>query len=71
MSESEAAQDEMAESDEDLESLAGGDTAEPLVSDGEDSGALSAESLGSEGEAEISLPLTDEASEAEPSQKSS
>jgi len=63
--------DEVAESDEENEMLTGGAETDSLESTAEGSDDLSPESSISEGEAEAASPLTDEASEAEPSQKTS
>jgi len=63
--------DEVAESDEENEMLTGGAETDLLESTEEGLNDLSPESSISEGEAEAASPLTDEASEAKPSQKTS
>ena len=63
--------DEVAESDEENEMLTGGAKTDLLESTEEGLNDLSPESSISEGEAEAASPLTDEASEAKPSQKTS
>jgi len=63
--------DEVAESDDESDILTGGAEADLLESSEEGSDDLSTDSLINEGGAEAASPLTDEASDAEPSQKTS